>query len=327
MAAAPFASDPFFPAPLRFMIRLPSQPHAQGVREIVQSSTPPTAEPVSPLVRRVLAPNRGPFTYKGTCAYIVGEGDVAIIDPGPADPGHIAALLEAIRGERLRYVLVTHTHRDHSPAARALKDATGAIIAGCAPYAPPPDIHVAGPGLDASHDTAYTPDAILAEGDLITLGGVTIRALETPGHTANHLCFSLREEQALFTGDHVMGWATTVIAPPDGSMRDYMESIERMRTRDDRIYWPGHGEAVRNPQRYLRALIHHRRARESAILQRLEAGDDTIAAMVAHIYEGVDRRLHRAAAMTVLAHLEDLVARGLAESDGPATLTARYAPR
>ncbi|RTL88595.1 MAG: MBL fold metallo-hydrolase [Hyphomicrobiales bacterium] len=282
-------------------------------------------ERVSPLVSRVVAPNAGPFTYKGTCSYILGAGDVAIVDPGPDDPRHIAALLAAIGEERLRYILVTHTHRDHSPAARALKEATGATIAGCAPYAAPPDIELTGPGLDATHDTAYAPDVTLGEGARLDLGGATIEALETPGHTANHLCFALHEEKALFTGDHIMGWSTTVIAPPDGSMTDYMTSIERLRQRDDAIYWPGHGAPVQEPRRYLRALLHHRRAREAAILQRLAAGDDTIAAIVARIYESVDRRLHGAAAMTVFAHLEDLVLRGLVHSDGPPTLTARYA--
>lgn len=284
-------------------------------------------ERVSPLVRRLTAPNPGPFTYKGTCSYVLGAGDVAIVDPGPDDPRHIDALLDAIGGERLRYVLVTHTHRDHSPGARALKQATGATIAGCAAYTPPPDILVTGPGLDASHDTGYAPDAALTEGERLELGGATVRVLETPGHTANHLCFELCEEKALFTGDHIMGWSTTVIAPPDGSMTDYMASIERLRRRDDEIYWPGHGDPVREPQRYLRALAHHRRAREAAILQRLAEGDATIAVMVARIYESVDKRLHGAAAMTVFAHLEDLVARGLVNSDGPPTLTARYARR
>ncbi|MGJ0505864.1 MAG: MBL fold metallo-hydrolase [Methylocystis sp.] len=285
------------------------------------------SERVSARVRRVIAPNAGPFTHTGTCSYIIGSGEVAIVDPGPADPRHIAALLDAIRGERLRHILVTHTHRDHAPGARALKEATGAVIAGCAPYAPSPDIVVTGPGLDASHDTAYAPDAILAEGDRIDLGDSTVRVLETPGHTANHLCFELSEEKALFTGDHIMAWSTTVIAPPDGSMTDYMESIERLRRRDDEIYWPGHGDPVLEPQRYLRALTHHRRAREAAILQRLSDGDATIPAMVARIYESVDKRLHGAAAMTVFAHLEDLVARGVVESDGPPTLFARYARR
>jgi glyoxylase-like metal-dependent hydrolase (beta-lactamase superfamily II) len=275
----------------------------------------------------VVAPNPGPFTFKGTCSYIVGRGDVAIVDPGPADPRHIDALLQAIAGERLRYVLVTHTHRDHSPAARLLKEATGAIVAGCAPYAPPPDIGVVGPGLDASHDAAYAPDASLRDGDRLEVGDATIEALETPGHTANPLCFALSEERALFTGDHIMAWSTTVIAPPDGSMHDYMESIERLRRRDDDIYWPGHGEPVRDPRRYLRALVHHRRAREAAILKRLDAGDQKIADMVARIYDAVDKRLHGAAAMTVLAHLEDLVARGVVESEGPPTLSARYARR
>lgn len=303
-------------------------------RHIVEKAAPPppasvAAEAVvtrvSPLVRRVVAPNAGSFTYRGTCAYVVGVGDVAIVDPGPADPRHIETLLAAIAGETLRYVLVTHTHRDHSPGAALLRERTGAIIAGCAPYAAPADIALTGPGLDAAHDTAYAPDHMLSEGETLTLGGATIETLVTPGHTANHVCFALVEEQAIFTGDHVMGWATTVVAPPDGSMRDYMDSIERLRARGDRVFWPGHGEAVRDPPRHLRALIHHRRQREAAILQRLEAGDATIAEIVARIYEGVDRRLHGAAAMTVFAHMEDLIDRGLIASDGPATLAARYA--
>jgi glyoxylase-like metal-dependent hydrolase (beta-lactamase superfamily II) len=282
------------------------------------------SERVSPLLRRVVAPNPGPFTYKGTCSYVVGAGAVAIVDPGPNDPRHIDALLKTTSGERLACILVTHTHRDHSPAARALKEATGAPIMGCAPYARRADITVSGPGLDASHDKAHAPDVVMKEGDRVHLGGATIEALETPGHTQNHLCFALIEEKALFTGDHVMGWSTTVVAPPDGSMSDYMASIERLRRRDDMIYWPGHGDPIRDPSRYLRALAHHRRAREAAIMQRLEAGDDTIAAMVARIYESVDKRLHGAAALNVLAHLEDLVARGLVASDGPLNLTGRY---
>ncbi len=275
------------------------------------------------LIRRVIAPNPGPFTFTGTCSYVVGRGDVAIVDPGPADPRHIGALLDAISGERLRYILVTHTHLDHSPAARALKEAAGATIAGCAPHRADP----AGSGFDAAHDRVYAPDLVLSEGDRLDIGDATLETLATPGHTANHLCFALIEEKALFTGDHVMGWSTTVIAPPDGNMRDYMASIEKLRARDDSIFWPAHGDPVREPQRYLRALLHHRRAREAAILQRLEAGDDLIAEMVAHIYANVDRRLHRAAAMNVFAHLEDMIARGAVECDGPPSLTARYARR
>ncbi|WP_428403561.1 MBL fold metallo-hydrolase [Methylocystis sp.] len=287
-------------------------------------TTRAAAAQVSPLTRRALAPNPGPFTFTGTCSYIVGSGDVAIIDPGPDDPRHIEALLAAIGGERLRYVLVTHTHRDHSPAARLLKEATGATIAGCAPYAPCDSASVGGPNLDAVHDLAYAPDIVLKDGDALPVGDISLLALATPGHTANHLCFALAEEQALFTGDHVMAWATTVIAPPDGSMRDYLTSVERLRRRDDHIYWPAHGEPVRDPPRFLRALIHHRRAREAAILQRLEAGDETIAEIVAHIYEGVDKRLHPAAAMTALAHLEDLIARELVDCAGQPFLQARF---
>lgn len=279
---------------------------------------------VSPMTRRVVAPNPGAFTYTGTCSYVVGAGEVAVIDPGPADDAHVEALLRAIESETLRFVLVTHTHRDHSPAARVLRERTGAIVLGCAPYSPPPDLHVTGPGLDASHDRDYAPDRALAEGETISVGGATIQAVATPGHTTNHLCFALIEERSLFTGDHVMGWATTVIAPPDGSMRDYIASLEKLRRRDDAIYWPAHGGPVRDPQRYLRALLHHRQMREAAILQRLAEGDETIAAMVARIYEGFDERLQRAAALSVFAHLEDMIARGLARCDGPPRLDARY---
>jgi glyoxylase-like metal-dependent hydrolase (beta-lactamase superfamily II) len=183
---------------------------------------------------------------------------------------------------------------------------------------------IAGPGLDAAHDKAYAPDRVMTEGETLAVGGATLEAIATPGHAANHLCFALREERVLFTGDHVMAWSTTVVAPPDGSMRDYMASIEKLRSRDDLIYWPGHGGPVRDPQRYLRGLYHHRRQREMAILQRLEAGDNTIPSIVARVYDGVDKRLHPAAALNVFAHMEDLIERGLVASDGPATLFARY---
>ncbi len=287
----------------------------------------PLIEQVSTWIRRIIAPNPGPFTHTGTCAYVVGATDVAIIDPGPAETAHIETLLATVGDARLRYVLVTHSHRDHSPAARLLKKATGALIAGCAPYVEPADIGVTGVGLDAAHDRDYAPDIILTEASRLSLGGATLETFATPGHTANHLCFGLVEEQALFTGDHVMRWSTTVVAPPDGCMRDYMTSLERQRQRDDLVLWPAHGEPIRRPQRYLRALYNHRRAREASILQRLSEGDDTIRQIVARIYAGVDPRLHGAAAMTVFAHLEDLVERGLAFCDGPPTLTARYFSR
>lgn len=279
---------------------------------------------VSPTTRRIVAANPGAFTYTGTCSYIVGDGEVAVVDPGPAGDEHVEALLAAIEGRTLRYILITHTHRDHSPAARILREKTGAVIAGCTPYRPPPDLQVTGPGLDASHDRDYAPDRILEDGETLRLGELSIDVVATPGHTTNHLCYALREERSLFTGDHVMAWATTVIAPPDGSMGDYVASLEKLRDRDDVIYWPAHGGPVRDPQRYLRALLHHRHQREAAILQRLEEGDETIAAMVARIYEGIDKRLHPAAALSVFAHLEEMIERRIARSDGPPTMQARY---
>lgn len=286
----------------------------------------PVVDRVSPAIRRIVAPNPGPFTHTGTCAYLVGAGDVAIIDPGPADADHVAAILSAVGNERLRYILVTHTHRDHSPAAAVLREATGAQIAGCAPYAAPQDIGVTGHGIDASHDRNYAPDIVLTDKSRLTLGDVTLETFATPGHTANHLCFALLDERSLFTGDHVMRWSTTVIAPPDGCMRDYMTSLERQRLRDDEILWPAHGDPIRRPQRYLRALCNHRRAREASIFQRIAAGDHSIRQIVERIYVGVDPRLHGAAAMTVFAHLEDMVERGLVACEGSPTIISRYFP-
>ena len=284
-------------------------------------------EQVSPGIRRIVAPNPGPFTHTGTCAYVIGAGDVAIIDPGPADADHVATMLAAVSKDRLRYILVTHSHRDHSPAARLLGEATGAIVVGCAPYVPPKDSGETGVGLDAAHDPDYAPDIVLTQATRLSLGDVTLETFATPGHTANHLCYALLEESALFTGDHVMRWSTTVIAPPDGCMRDYMLSLERQRLRDDQVLWPAHGDPIRRPQRYLRALYNHRRAREASILQRVADGDHSIGEIVNRIYAGLDPRLHGAAAMTVLAHLEDLVERNLVFCEGPSTITARYFSR
>jgi len=288
--------------------------------------TPGVAERLSPLVRRVLAPNPGPFTFRGTCSYLVGVGEVAIVDPGPADEAHVAALLAALRGERLAAILVTHTHRDHSPAAARLRELTGAPLLGCAPYALRAGLTETegGPKFDAAHDRRYAPDRSLADGETLRFGGATLEVVATPGHTANHLCYALREELCLFSGDHVMAWSTTVVAPPDGSMRDYMDSIEKLRLRDDALYWPAHGGPVREPQRYLRALVHHRHHREQAILARLDAGTRDIASIVELIYVGLDRRLFPAAAMNVLAHFEDLIERGVIAADEPASLQARF---
>jgi glyoxylase-like metal-dependent hydrolase (beta-lactamase superfamily II) len=280
---------------------------------------------VSPLVRRIVAGNPSPYTFTGTCSYIVGRGRVAILDPGPDLPGHVAALLNAVRGETVTHIVVSHTHRDHSPASRAIKAATGAPIVGCSPH------HSARPlaegevnTLEASGDTEHRPDLELTEGDAIEGPGWRLEAVETPGHMANHLAFALPQERALFSADHVMAWSTSIVAPPDGSMSDFMASLEKLRGREDAIYWPGHGGPVKEPARFVRALAHHRRQRETSILNRLAAGDRRIEHIVPAIYQGLKPALLGAAGLSVFAHLEDLVSRGVVASDGPPTLTAEY---
>jgi glyoxylase-like metal-dependent hydrolase (beta-lactamase superfamily II) len=280
---------------------------------------------VSPLIRRVLAGNRGPMTFMGTCSYIVGKGQVAVIDPGPDDSEHVAALLDAISGETLTHILVTHTHRDHSPAAIALKQATGATIVGCAPHRAARALDTGEINLlEGSGDHAYAPDAIMADGDAVSHAGWTLEAVATPGHTANHLAFALREENALFSGDHVMAWSTSFVGPPDGSMADYMASLEKVRRRDDVVYWPGHGGALHEPTRFVRGLINHRRQRETMILNRLAEGDRDIATIVRNVYPGLSPNLTGAASLNVFAHLEDLVHRGLAGIDGPFSIEAYF---
>jgi glyoxylase-like metal-dependent hydrolase (beta-lactamase superfamily II) len=269
---------------------------------------------VSPMVRRLVAPNASPFTFNGTCTYILGEGRVAIVDPGPEDDTHLAALLAAVEGEQVDAILITHTHRDHSVGAKKLRGATGARVVGAAPFVAPGD---GSAGLDSSHDRDYSPDGILADGERWQGVGYTIEAIATPGHCSNHLCFALLEEGALLSGDHVMAWSTSVVAPPDGSMRAYMDSLDKLRGRAETIYWPGHGGPVVNPQRYLRALIHHRRQREASILNALRDGPQTIPALVAKVYVGLNPSLTRAARLSTLAHLEDLSDRGLVVGEAP----------
>ena len=270
---------------------------------------------LSPLVRRIIAPNASSFTFSGTCSYIVGNGAVAIVDPGPADESHLRALLAAVGGERVETILVTHTHRDHSVAANALRRATGARVVGAAPYAPRRD---GAEGLDSSHDRDYAPDAVLRDGERLRGGDFTVEAVATPGHCANHLCFAMLEERALFSGDHVMAWSTSVIAPPDGSMGAYMASLERLRSRADTIYWPGHGGPVLEPAEYLRALIRHRRQREASILAALREGAVTIPDLVAKVYVDLAPPLIHAAGLSTLSHLEDLSERGLVVRIAPA---------
>jgi glyoxylase-like metal-dependent hydrolase (beta-lactamase superfamily II) len=289
-----------------------------------------------PLVRRVLAPNPSPYTFTGTQTWLVGAGtDVAVIDPGPAgsglsigDPflakngdmngeGHVEAILRAVAGQKVAAILCTHTHRDHSPAAAPLKAATGAPIIGCAPLAlkdDGPNAHLE--RADSAFDPDYTPDRILKDGERISGDGWTIEAVATPGHTSNHLCYSLMETGALFTGDHVMKWSTSVVSPPDGDMAAYMTSLQKLYDRDDRVYYPAHGPAVEKPRQLVRGMIGHRRQREAQILRELAKGPREIPAMVEVMYKGLDPRLKGAAGRSVLAHLVDLQRQGRAEVGG-----------
>ncbi|WP_374942027.1 MBL fold metallo-hydrolase [Sphingomonas sp.] len=278
----------------------------------------PTGIPIAlePLVVRVLAPNPSPYTFTGTQTHLVGTTDLAVIDPGPDDPRHLAALAATIAGRPVRAILVTHHHRDHSPATRALAMATGAPIVGAAPFHRSDE----GAPVDAAFDADYAPDRVLADGERVAGDGWTLSALATPGHTSNHLSFALAEAQAgagaLFSGDHVMAWSTSVVSPPDGDMGDYMRSLQRLMERDDRVYYPGHGEAVENPQRLVRGMLGHRKQREGQILRLLREGPRDVPAMVARMYAGLDPRLAPAAERSVLAHLIDLARRDLVSEEG-----------
>ena len=288
-----------------------SSADTQGPAPGFESALPVSGqtEALSPLVRRRICPNGGPFTASGTCSYIVGRGRVVVIDPGPDDADHLAALNAGVGGRPVVAILCTHTHRDHSPGARPLSAMTGAPIIGCAPLTLNDD----GPRADAAFDADYRPDRILADGERVEGPDWVLEAVATPGHTSNHLCFALPQEQALFTGDHVMGWSTSVISPPDGDMSDYMRSMQRLMERDDIVFYPAHGEAVENPRRLVRGMMGHRKQREGQILRFLERnGESAIPDMVAEMYKGVDARLYGAAGRSVLAHLIDLNGRGMA---------------
>ena len=274
-----------------------------------------TAEQLEPLVRRVLAPNPSPFTYTGTQTYIVGLGEgCAVIDPGPDDAAHLDALEAAIGGEPVRAIMCTHTHRDHSPGARPLALRTGAPIVGCAPLA----FDTGGPRADEGFDPDYEADRVLADGEAMTGAGWTLRALATPGHVSNHLCFALEETAALFTGDHVMGWSTSVVVPPDGDMGSYMASLNLLHTREDRIYYPAHGPAIEKPRQLVRGMIGHRKQRENQIMRLLAEAARPVEALVPLMYKGLDPRLVKAAGLSVLAHLIDLERRGLVARSGDA---------
>lgn len=267
-------------------------------------------EQLEPGIARVLAHNPSAFTFYGTQTYLVGDSSVAVIDPGPALDEHIDALLEAIGGRPVAAICCTHTHRDHSPGARPLADITGASIIGCAPLA----LETVGPRADAAFDGDYAPHRVMEDGESLDIDGDPLIAVATPGHTSNHLCFAFGD--ALLTGDHVMGWSTTVVVPPDGDMAAYMASLEKLRQRGDRVYYPAHGPPVTHPQRYVRGLIGHRLQREKQVLRLVSERPRDIPNIVANAYPGLDPRLTTAAGGSVHAHLLDLEARGLVVAEG-----------
>ena len=284
------------------------------------------SEQCEPLVRRVLAPNASPYTFTGTQTYVIGAGtELAVIDPGPAGTGaeghadtkgegHVAAIIAAIGDARLSTILCTHTHRDHSPAAAELKRLTGAAIIGCAPLVLEDD----GPRADAAFDPDYAPDRVLSDGEQLTGPDWTITAVATPGHTSNHLCYALEQSGALFTGDHVMAWSTSVVSPPDGDMAAYMASLQKLYEREDNVLYPAHGPAITNPKQLVRGMLGHRRQREAQILRLLGESSRAIPDMVKVMYKGLDPRLNGAAGRSVLAHLIDLRHRGRVASEGDA---------
>jgi glyoxylase-like metal-dependent hydrolase (beta-lactamase superfamily II) len=286
---------------------------------------PNTVDEAMPGVRRVMADNPGPFTFKGTLSYIVGRGKVAIVDPGPDDPRHIAALLDAVRNETVTHIFVTHTHRDHSPAVPAIKHATGATVYAEGPHRAARPLHIGEHNpLDSSGDRDFMPDVMLKDGEVVTGDGWSIEAVATPGHTANHMAYAFKDKNVLFAGDHVMGWATSIVAPPDGAMSDYMASLHKLAKRKEQIYFPGHGPAISDASRFVNYYILHRMAREDSILHRLSKGATDIPSIVRAIYIGIDPRLTGAAGLSVLAHLEDLVTRGVVTTDGPPAIDGVY---
>jgi glyoxylase-like metal-dependent hydrolase (beta-lactamase superfamily II) len=292
---------------------------------------------VTPMIRRVIAENPSKFTYRGTGTYIVGHGDVAVIDPGPALDAHRDALAAAVAGERVTAICVTHCHSDHSPLAAWLRDETGAPTIAFGPHPPPGtddaelDEEIAeGVKIEESLDLGFDPDVRVADGDTAATGtGWTIRAVHTPGHTSNHTCFAFAEEAVLFPGDHVMGWSTTVVSPPDGDMATYIHSLRKVAgRRADRTYWPTHGPAIGAPQRYVEALVEHRLARERQVVDAVRSGLSDIPAIVAALYADVDPKLHKPAGRSVLAHLHKLVDEGAVRvaGGGAPRLASRYEP-
>jgi glyoxylase-like metal-dependent hydrolase (beta-lactamase superfamily II) len=286
---------------------------------------PGVVEEVRPGVRRVLCYNPSPFTFTGTVSYIIGQGKVAILDPGPDSEPHAKALLDAVRGETVTHILVTHTHRDHSPNAARIRSATGAAIYAEGPHrASRPRYESEKHNPESGADRDFRPDVEVRHGDTIEGQGWRLEAVATPGHTANHVAFAWPERKISFVGDHVMGWSTSIVAPPDGSMVDYMASLQRLTERDEDLYFSGHGPEIPEGPRYVRFLIRHRQAREASILHRLSKGEADIPTLVRAIYIGIDPRLTTAAGYSVLAHLEDLVARGIVATEGDPVIGGTY---
>lgn len=281
------------------------------------------AQEVAPGVRRIVANNAGPYTFLGTNSYVVGSGTVAVIDPGPDDPAHRRAIAEAIKGERLAYILVTHSHRDHCDGARALQRLRGGEIVSFGPVESPRGADAPGLG-DSFVDPYFVPDRSVEDGETVSARGFAIDVLHTPGHAPDHLCFALVGKRTIFTGDHVMGWNTTVIAPPEGSMADFLSSLDRLMQRHDKIFLPGHGGRIQTPQRVVRAYIMHRQWREQTILACLDEGVSTIPLIVEKLYGTLDTKLKEAAALSVLAHLQHLMEREQVEREGLGLLTASY---
>lgn len=280
---------------------------------------------VAPLVRRIVAPNPSAFTFTGTATYIVGRGRVAVVDPGPDNAAHRAAILEAAGAETVSHIVVTHTHMDHTAGVAALAAETGARVVGAGPHRAFRDLHLGEENaLDASGDRAYRPDAELADGEGVTGPGWSLVAVATPGHTANHLAFSLPEANLLLSGDHVMAWSTSIVAPPDGAMGPYVASLRKLLERPEELYLPGHGPKLKNARLFVRHLVGHRLMREAAIRERVAERPRRIPEIVAELYRGLDARLHKAAGLSVFAHLEELAARGEVLTDGPPSLDGVY---
>ena len=280
---------------------------------------------LAPGVQRITAPNKSAFTFHGTNTYIVGEKKVAVIDPGPADDSHLSAILKATQGREITDIIVTHTHVDHSSLVAKLKTHCGAQTWGEGPHRNSRDLHMGEVNfLDASGDKDFVPDNAINNNQFIEGDGWALETLLTPGHAMNHACFALAGTPYMFSGDHVMGWSTSIVAPPDGSMADYMASLEIMIARSESIYFPGHGGRLEKAREFSRALRAHRKMRETAILSRIRKGDKTIPQIVSVIYKETDKRLHGAAGLSVFAHIEDLLAKGLIKSDGPAALDGEY---